>query len=129
MDTFFLILGGILVLVSIVLILRAKVQYSEVESLEDEFRDEDEMDLEIELDDEELKFIEEISDEDLGASDFEDRPAGQGLEKPEERGAVDYRDTVVIMYKAGMTANEIAKKLEMGKREVEIILKVKGLIK
>lgn len=129
MDTFFLIVGGLLILISVILIAKSKSRGSEADTFEHALRDD--MDLELDLDDEELRFMEEVSDEDYADEYEEEREDDypEEVEEAPERGAIDHRDTVAIMYKAGMSPNEIAKKLEMGKREVEIILKVKGLVK
>ncbi|OHW62786.1 hypothetical protein EUAN_05700 [Andreesenia angusta] len=128
MDTLFLIIGAVLVLISVILIAKAKSGSSEAETFEQVLREDMDLELDVDLDDEELRFIDEIAESEYEV-EYEEE-AEETPVKPElERGTLDHRDTVAIMYKAGISPNEIAKKLEMGKREVEIILKVKGLVK
>lgn len=131
MDTFFLVLGALLILIAVILIAKAKSASSEAETFEQVLREDMDLELDVDLNDEELRFIDEITELEYEEEYEEelDLVEESPMEPQLEREAVDYRDTVAIMYKAGLSPNEIAKKLEMGKREVEIILKVKGLVK
>lgn len=128
MDTLFLIIGAVLVLISVILIAKAKSGSSEAETFEQVLREDMDLELDVDLDDEELRFIDEIAESEYEV-EYEEEAEETPVQPELERGTLDHRDTVAIMYKAGISPNEIAKKLEMGKREVEIILKVKGLVK
>lgn len=143
MENFFLGLGGALALVSLIMILKLKNSESRKKTFESDkaIKVEIETEDEIDLTEEEMEFIDEISNNHIEDEIYEnykynDYTVQEKLEGAEEIAQVenkdsisDYREAVVIMYKDGLRPNEIAKKLELGKREVEIILKVKGLLK
>jgi DNA-directed RNA polymerase specialized sigma24 family protein len=136
MDNIFLIAGAAIVLVSIIMILKLKSKGSENDGSADVFREESED--ELDLTEEEIMFIDGLSSGEPEDEEYEEyvhymddeiEKAEDIEEKEDEYETEDYRDAVVIMYKEGLSPNEIAKKLQLGKREVEIILKVKGLLK
>lgn len=152
MDSLLFIIGIVVIIVSTIMIVRAKKrnlegsensEYIERPSRSKTYRDE------VDFTEEEVEFISNFDSRDKAqrpkSDDFDTTlresegrdildssrvDYGQSYDRVEQTGEeTDKKEAIYILYKDGLTSPEIAKKLEMGRREVEIILKVKGLIK
>lgn len=71
----------------------------------------------------ELKNVKDISVEDLDEFEEEYKPSRPVAQNNEE----NVTDEIIKMYKEGFKSNEIAKELNKGIREIEIILKINNI--
>lgn len=152
MDNLLFIIGIAVMVISTIIIVRAKrtnlegkqdLEYIEKSSRSKDYKDE------MDFTEEEVEFISNFEprervktsrskdfDRNFKESSYDIESESVTLDEAEvlqEAEATgedtDKKEAIAILYREGLTPSEIAKRLEMGRREVDIILKVKGLVK